>query len=123
MKKTVAVLGASNNPERYSYLAVKLLDETGYEVLPLNPKEKSILGKNCLPDLNALFGKSIYTVTVYVNPQLSSAMKEAFLKLRPQRVVFNPGSENPALQASLEEAGIEVIEACTLVMLRAKTFE
>ena len=123
MKKNVAVLGASNNPERYSYLAVKLLKEKGYNVLPISPKEKNILGISCISDLRGLIGNDIYTVTVYVNPQISSSLSQELLNLHPKRVVFNPGSENAKLSQTLKDEGIEVIEACTLVMLRANTFE
>lgn len=62
------------------------------------------------------------TITVYVNPSVSSGLEEAFLRARPRRVIFNPGAENPDLADRLREAGIEVEEACTLVLLNTGQF-
>lgn len=62
------------------------------------------------------------TLTVYVNPKISSGEYDNILKLKPRRVVFNPGAENNELAEKLKVAGFEVIEACTLVMLRTEQF-
>ena len=62
------------------------------------------------------------TLTVYVNPKISGSKYENILKLKPRRVVFNPGAENSELAEKLKVAGFEVIEACTLVMLRTEQF-
>jgi predicted CoA-binding protein len=65
---------------------------------------------------------SIDTLTVYVNPKISGGEYDNILKLKPRRVVFNPGAENNELAEKLKRAGFEVIEACTLVMLRTEQF-
>ncbi|MCK4462587.1 MAG: CoA-binding protein [candidate division Zixibacteria bacterium] len=64
----------------------------------------------------------IDTLTVYVNPKISSGEYDNSLKLKPRRVVFNPGAENGELAEKLKTAGFEVVEACTLVMLRTEQF-
>lgn len=118
----VAVLGASPNRERYSNQAVRLLDEFGHEVVPVNPGHAEIEGHAAVSSLDALEPGSVDTLTMYVGPERSAAMGPLILRLAPARVVFNPGSENPELAGELEAAGIEVLEACTLVMLRAGQF-
>jgi predicted CoA-binding protein len=118
----VAVLGASNKPERYSNKAIKMLLEHEHNAIPVNPAQKTIEGITVIPNLEKL-PRDVHTITVYVGPDISSAMKESFLALRPKRVIFNPGAENPDLAKHLEAAGIETVEACTLVMLRTGTFD
>lgn len=121
----VAVLGASNNPERYSYKAVDLLQQKGHKVYPIHPALNELLGAKVYGNLDALMMNSdvkIDTLSMYVNAQISSEIEDQILRLNPRRVIFNPGTENSALAAKLREQGAEVIEACTLVMLRTGQF-
>lgn len=118
---TVAILGASKNPERYSYLAFKMLQEYGHTPILVTPKFAELEGFKTYGSLTDINGK-IDTLTMYVGPDISAKLKTEILALKPRRVIFNPGSENPALQGELERAGIEVDEACTLVLLRTKQF-
>ncbi|MFA6715116.1 MAG: CoA-binding protein [Victivallales bacterium] len=120
--KTVAVLGASPKPERYSNRAVGMLLEYGYEVIPVNPSGAVIHGLTAVKGLDEI-KSGIDTLTMYVGAQISSAREAAILKLNPARVIFNPGSENPALETVLTDAGIKVVHACTLVLLRTGQFE
>jgi uncharacterized protein len=118
----VVVLGASSDESRYSHMAMVNLREHGWPRIPVHPRETVVDGEKVLPNLDALHGQSIHTVTMYVNPALSDKMAESLLELKPQRVIFNPGSENPRLENMLRAQGIEVVEGCTLVMLRTKQF-
>lgn len=117
----VLVLGASTDPSRYSHKALNLLKASGYATIPVNPYHDQIDGLPCLPSLSAV-SSPVDTVTVYLNPGHSSALSTDLLALHPRRVIFNPGAENPALATALSAAGIDVIEACTLVMLRTGQF-
>lgn len=121
-KGKVAILGASNNPERYAYKAFHMLTEYGHPTVLVNPAEIEVDGQKAVKNLTAI-QEPIDTVTMYVGPKISSGLVNDFLKLKPRRVIFNPGSENPELAAALEKAGVHVVEACTLVLLRAKQFE
>lgn len=113
----VVVLGASNNPERYSHQAVKRLRAAGFRVIPVNPKYDRIAGIPAVASL-AEIDEPVDTVTVYVRPAISSQYAEDILRLKPRRVIFNvPGAENPELEERLKAAGIQVEEACTLVLL------
>ncbi len=120
--KTVIVLGASEKSERMSNVAVKLLGESGYDVIPINPNLEVLEG---VPVFHALrdVGPGPDVLTVYVNPRRSTEMESEIVALSPKTVVFNPGSENPELETKLREAGIKVVEACTVVLLKTDRFE
>ena len=122
-KVTVAVLGASSEPERYSYKAISFLLEKGLKVIPVSIRNKTIQGLSCVPSLNDInINDNVDTLTIYVNPKISDTQLESIIKLNPRRVIFNPGTENENLASALEKAGIEVLEACTLVLLRTGQF-
>ncbi len=118
---TVAILGASKNQERYSYLAFKMLQQYGHTPVPVSPKFAELEGIKTYPSLSEVKEK-IDTLTMYVGPDISTKLKPEILALRPRRVIFNPGSENSTLQGELKKAGVEVEEACTLVLLRTNQF-
>jgi hypothetical protein len=118
----VAVLGASNKPERYSFQAVKLLAEKGHAVCPVHPALATIDGVPVFKQLGDI-PVPLHTLTVYVGPERSTALTAASLAARPQRVIFNPGAENPVLAQQLQAAGIRVENACTLVLLRTGQFD
>lgn len=117
----VAVLGASTNEERYSFLAVKMLKEYGHQPIPVHPKGHVVVGITALKSLSDI-DQPVDTLTVYVNSKISSAAQDEIVKINPRRVVFNPGAENSELSQALTATGIETIEACTLVMLRTDQF-
>lgn len=118
---TVAILGASRVPERFAYQAFKLLQNYGHKVVPVTPKFADIEGVKAFGTLGEV-KEPIDTLTMYVGPDLSTKLSADILGLKPRRVIFNPGSENPELASKLEAAGVEVIEHCTLVMLRSGDF-
>jgi predicted CoA-binding protein len=117
----VAVLGASPNEDRYSYKAVQMLGEHGHIPVPVHPKGHEVLGIIALKSLSDI-DEQVDTLTMYVGPKISSGELDRVLELKPRRVIFNPGAENSELAEKLREAGIEVVEACTLVMLRTDQF-
>jgi len=120
-KQNVAVVGASSKSERYSKRAVRLLVQHGHSVFPVNPREELIEGISVIHRLEEL-SEHINTVTIYVAPERSTPLEEVLVALRPDRVIFNPGAENPKLQAALEANGIKTMEACTLVLLKTGQF-
>ena len=120
-KQRVVVVGASSKPERYSNRAVRLLLQYQHEVLPVHPAESAIEGVSVLKDLTQVTGP-IDTVTLYVSATISSGLAEGLRQLKPGRVIFNPGSENPELRTMLEAHGIPTEEACTLVLLSSDQF-
>lgn len=117
----VAILGASRNPERYSYMALERLMEAGHRVYPVNPALEEIIGVKVYHSLSEISAE-INTLTVYVSPRHITSMIDEIVSIKPKRVILNPGTESEALKAALEKADITYIEACTLVMLSTDQF-
>ena len=114
MGKTL-VFGASPNPSRYSNIAVKRLVENEIETEAFGVRPGIVSGiqiNNKLDDF-----QNIDTITMYVNPKRQQEYYHQILDLKPRRVIFNPGTENQEFQNILEEEGIQVENACTLVLL------
>jgi uncharacterized protein len=119
--ETVAVLGASPKPDRYAYQALQLLREYGHRTLPINPAFNEILGEKCYSKISEA-PCSIDTITLYLGPARSDALIDEIIIAKPRRIIMNPGAENSRLAARAKDAGIEVMEGCTLVMLRTGQF-
>ena len=116
-KRTVVIVGASDKPERTSnQLLRRLLARGGYNPVPVHPRIPEIEGRPVVASLSQV-PPNPEVVSLYVNAQASQAMEAELKALRPRKVVFNPGAENPALMQSLAGAGIETEEACSLVLL------
>ena len=117
----VAIIGASNKPDRYSYQAVMLLAEKGHAPYPVHPsldKVDVFSVSKTASDIPV----QIHTVTVYLSAKNQGSLGDDILKSKARRVIFNPGTENPDEYAGLTSAGIEALEACTLVLLRTSQF-
>lgn len=117
----VAVIGASDKPERYSYQAVKLLQEKGHTVFPVHQRIKSIEGMPVFQSIKDV-PEPIDTVSLYVAADISTQLNTDILTKKPRRIIFNPGAENPGLEQKAKEQGITALNACTLVLLRTKQF-
>jgi predicted CoA-binding protein len=120
-KRNVAVLGASPKPDRYSNQAVRLLASFDYRPIPVNPAYDEIEGLPCFPNLAAI-DEAVHTITLYLGPARSTPLIDEIVAAKPQRIILNPGAENEELAAAASGAGIEVVEGCTLVMLRTGLF-
>lgn len=120
VKKRTVVLGASPNPSRYAYFAVRSLTNFGHEAIPVGVKKGSIEGIEIINGKPPL--EEVDTVTLYLNPERQKEYYDYILSLKPRRIIFNPGTENPELAKLAEANGITVEIACTLVMLTVGTF-
>ena len=118
----ILILGASNNPARFSYMAANALSIRGYDIIPLGLKKGTLAGKSILDIRSRPIIDDVHTITLYMNPQNQSGYLDYILSLNPRRIIFNPGTENRDLIGPAEEQGIEVIVDCTLVMLRSGYF-
>ena len=119
--KTVAVLGASDKPDRYSNKAIKMLLEHHHRVIPITPRLPSIEGIPAVKSLSQI-SEPVDTLTLYVGPETSSKLAGEIISLNPRRVIFNPGAENAELEAQLSAAGVYTERACTLVLLSTDQF-
>lgn len=118
-KKTL-VLGASDNPSRYSYLAIQRLRNHHHPVVAIGRKDTQVADviitreKQIHPDID--------TITLYLNARHQKEYYDYILSLKPIRIIFNPGAENEELTLLAEKNGILPLEACTLVMLSTNQY-
>lgn len=117
-KKTL-VIGASENPARYSNMAIRALRKHKHEVVALAKRTGKV------DDVRIQINfpeEKIHTVTLYLGPQRQTGYYKQLVDLKPERVIFNPGTENNELVHLLEKNNINTIEACTLVLLSTGQF-
>ncbi len=122
MEKTTLVLGASPNPNRFAYKAIRSLQRRGIPVVAIGRRDVD-LDEN----LKIRKGKpkdvgTIHTVTLYMNAKFQAEYYDYILSLEPRRLIFNPGTTNPELAELARKEGIEVVDNCLLVMLSHDKF-
>ncbi|MCS6990754.1 MAG: CoA-binding protein [Chitinophagales bacterium] len=114
-KLRTLVIGVSLKQDRPANLAVRQLKQYGHPVVALG------LRNGFVDDVPVLTGypllDNIHTVTLYLNPQRQKPYYEYIIRLKPKRVIFNPGTENHVFASLLQDAGIAVVKGCTLVLL------
>lgn len=114
------IIGASINPERYAYKAAQRLLENGYGIYLLGNRAGEVFAHEIFTEQRHL--DDVDTVTLYVSAKNQLSYYDYIISLKPRRVIFNPGTENPELMKRLDEVGIEYELACTLVLLATKTY-
>ncbi|MDR1876391.1 MAG: CoA-binding protein [Flavobacteriaceae bacterium] len=119
MKKTL-ILGASENTDRYSNKAIKLLRAHGYPVVAIGSRDGKIGDVSFSKEKEDF--KDIDTVSLYLSPVRQKEYYEYILSLHPVRIIFNPGAENPEFKELVEKQGIRTEEACTLVLVNTNQF-
>ncbi|MBN1598976.1 MAG: CoA-binding protein [Bacteroidales bacterium] len=118
--ENILVIGASPNPLRYSYQAVKALLNRNFNVIPLGIRKGNIVNTKIIsgkPQLN-----NINTIVLYINKQTQNSYNDYMLDLSPKRIVFNPGTENPELMKKAKEKGIDVVYDCALILIHSERF-
>ena len=122
-KKYTLILGASPNPKKYGNMAALKLYYAGKPFIPVGIKSGQIAGKN-IEELSTLKKyDNIDTVTLYLSPKNQIPYEDYIISIKPRRIIFNPGTENPKLMNLAQNKGIEVLKACTLVMLASNTYD
>ncbi|MEO1972013.1 MAG: CoA-binding protein [Pirellulaceae bacterium] len=119
--ETVAVIGASENSNRVSHLACQLLRDYGHKVYAVSLHGRDIsgtIGRLKVTDIP----EPLDTATIYVGPARQPQLMDELIEVNPRRVIFNPGSESEQSERQLKTAGIEVVLACTLVLLNTDQF-
>lgn len=117
MNPLTLVLGASPDPSRISYLATERLVKHGFTVFAFGQRKGMAGGVEIETDVAKLPTSQVDTVTLYLGAPRQKAYYDYLLKLKPRRIIFNPGAENMELEKLAGEAGIMCEEACTLVLL------
>lgn len=113
-KKTL-IIGATTNPGRYAHAAAHRLAQRGHPIVQIGLREGMVAGEPISTE--KVMYPDIDTVTLYLGPRNQPEYYDYILSLRPRRVIFNPGTENEVFEKQLSGAGVEAVEACTLVML------
>ena len=104
-----------------AYRAQQLLRDSGYQAVPVNPAFDDIAGERCYASIRDV-PQPIDTVTLYLGEARSTPLAEEIIAAKPRRIIMNPGAENDTLAVKAAAAGIEVVQDCTLVMLRSGAF-
>lgn len=117
MKKTL-LIGATANPTRYAYMAANMLNDYAHEIVPMGIKRGTVAGKEIINLRERPPIQDIDTITLYIGAQHQPEWYDYLLSLKPKRIIFNPGTENEAFEKMAEAQNVEVVEGCTLVMLR-----
>lgn len=120
MGKKTLVLGASEKPSRFSNKAIKHLKAENHDVVAIGLREGKV--DDVMIHTGFIPFDDIHTVTLYLNPENQRKYYQYLISLKPKRIIFNPGTENPELEYLASEAGIETIEYCTLIMLSEGSF-
>ena len=116
------VMGASPKPHRISYRVTLILSEGGHEVVPIGINKGNI-GSLEIKELESKPSiEDIHTISMYIGPANQRSWYQYILDLKPKRVIFNPGSENPEIYEKLTLAGIAFEESCTLVLLSTGSY-
>ncbi|WP_232424908.1 CoA-binding protein [Algoriphagus resistens] len=121
-EKVTLIVGATTNPSRYAYFAAGRFADAALPFIPIGIKSGKVFGKEILdlrskPDL-----PEIHTITLYIGPANQEEWIDYLISLSPKRIIFNPGTENPLFFQKAKSAGIQVVQACTLVMLSTNQY-
>jgi predicted CoA-binding protein len=120
---TTLVLGASENPDRYSNIAIRMLRSYHFDTIAIGNKAGKVLDVPItIFNPNETYS-NVHTITLYLNPKNQEKYYNFILKLKPVRVIFNPGTENQYFMDKLESNNIEATDACTLVLIRTQQYK
>jgi predicted CoA-binding protein len=121
MNKNVAIVGATEDPAKYANRALHMLKSHGYNPIPVNPEKEMVEGIKCYPTLKDI-PEPVDTVTMYVRPAVAGELAADVVAIKPRRVIMNPGTESDVLSDACEKNGIQIVRACTLVLLHSGQF-
>ncbi|MHA6281196.1 CoA-binding protein [Salinimicrobium sp. CAU 1759] len=120
MEKKTLVLGATTNPARYANIAVNRLKRNNIPTVAIGLRQGEVAGVKI--ENEKIPFEDVHTVTLYLGPPRQKEYYDYILSLHPERVIFNPGTENPEFYRLLQENGIEVEVACTLILLSTQQY-
>jgi len=118
--ESILILGASTNPNRSSFMATKFLNNRGFTL-------QAVAGKTGMIDdleiTNNLQNQGpVHTVTIFLNAQRQKDYYDFIISLKPKRIIFNPGTENPELETLAKNHQIQTLSGCTIAMITAGLF-
>lgn len=117
MSKKTVIIGATTNPARYAFLAAERLTKNNHPIVPVGIKSGEVFGEDILDLRDKPVVDGVDTITMYLSERNQAEWEDYLLSLNPKRIIFNPGAENERLEEKALAQGIEIDNACTLVML------
>src|SRR5688572_23391773 len=112
--KTVAVIGASSNREKWGNKAVRAFLQQGYTVFPVNPNEPEIEGLPTFASVRDVPARPD-TVTVYLPPPRLAKILPDIAARGCDELFLNPGTESAEVLAECERLGLNAIQACSII--------
>ncbi|WP_339879708.1 CoA-binding protein [uncultured Algoriphagus sp.] len=120
--KLTLIVGATTNASRYAYFAASRLTNAGVPFIPIGIKSGEVFGEKIMDLRTKPELQNIHTITLYIGPSNQEEWIDYLISLQPKRIIFNPGTENPVFFTKAKAKGIEVLQACTLVMLGSNQY-
>ena len=114
--KSIAVIGASNNKEKFGNKCVRAYKSKDYIVFPVNPKEQEIEGLKCFKNITEI-PEPIDIVSLYLKPEITKNIINDIISVKPKLIYFNPGTEDEEIINTLKETDIEVKKECSIVAI------
>jgi uncharacterized protein len=112
--KTVAIIGASNDPRKFGNKAVRAFLQQGFTVYPVNPNEKEVEGIEAYKNIREVPARP-FMVSVYVPPQVLVKLLPEIAAKGCDELWLNPGTESDEVLAEAERLKLNVIQACSIV--------
>lgn len=121
LKRTL-IVGATTNPSRYAFFVAKRFADKNIDFIPIGIKKGEVFGRKILDLRSKPPLDDIHTITLYIGTSHQGEWIDYLIGLKPKRIIFNPGTENPEFFKKASTAGIEALYACNLVMLSSGQF-
>jgi uncharacterized protein len=116
MAKTVAVIGASSDRNKFGNKALRAFLAEGHTVIPINPNEGEVEGMKTFPSVLDVPGP-IDMATVYVQPEVGMQLLAEFQEKKIPEIWINPGAESDELVAEAKRLKLKIIQACSIVAI------
>ena len=114
----IAVVGASDNPDKFGHAIYRDLKRKGYRVFPVNPNRQTVDGDRAYPTIQSL-PNSPDIVNLAVPPEASLAVAQECLRIGMMDIWLQPGAENNIVLNYLQENGFNYVAgACIMVKTR-----
>jgi predicted CoA-binding protein len=116
MSRTVAVIGASSNRQKYGNKALRAFAQQGFTVLAINPNEAEVEGHRTYASVLDVPGP-IDMATVYVPADAGMQVIDQIARKGIPEVWLNPGADDPRVVARARELGVQTIQACSIIAI------
>ena len=122
MNSRIVIVGATPNEHRYAFMAGEMLVRYGHKILPIGIKKGELFGETIQNIRKFPVIVDVDTITMYIGKRHQREYYDYLLSLKARRIIFNPGTENPEFYKKINDTSTELVEGCTLVMLRSGEF-